>query len=120
VPGVDPLKYQEAPELSNRAAGDEWLTVKLRYKDPESDASKLLSKPLTGRVVPFADAPSDFRFAASVAEFGLLLRHSDYRGTATYGQVRHTAQKSLGRDPNGHRAEFLKLVDAAEALDTRK
>jgi Ca-activated chloride channel family protein len=114
------LKYQEAPELSDRAGGQEWLTVKLRYKDPESDASKLLSKALTGPVVPFADASADFRFAASVAEFGLLLRHSDYRGTATYGQVRHTAQKSLGRDPNGHRAEFLKLVDAAEALDTRK
>ncbi len=117
VPGVDALKYQQTAKPTNRAAGDEWLTVKLRYKDPESDASKLLNQPLTGPVVRFADAEPDHRFAASVAEFGLLLRHSEYRGTASYAQVRNQAKHSLGADPNGHRAEFLKLVDAAERLD---
>ncbi len=120
TPGVDPLKYQKTVQPTDRAASGEWLTVKLRYKDPESDASKLLEKPLTGPVVPFEAAPADHRFAASVAEFGMLLRHSDYRGRANYRQMRDVAQQSLGDDVHGHRAEFLKLVDAAEALDTAR
>lgn len=115
VPGVDPLKYQKT-EPAGPADGGEWLTVKLRYKDPEADTSKLLSQPLTGAVQKLEQTPADFRFAAAVAGFGLLLRNSDYRGDVSYPDVRQLAQGALGNDPNGHRGEFLKLVDAAVSL----
>lgn len=123
LPGVDALKYQQPANPAPRANSDEWLTVKLRYKDPdadtETDASKLIAQPLTGKVRPLAEAPEDFRFAAAVAELGLLLRNSEYKGAATYSVVKELARTGLGKDPNGHRSEFLTLVEAAERLAGR-
>jgi Ca-activated chloride channel family protein len=119
APGVDPLKYQQTPKPAEGAGAAEWLTVKVRYKDPEGDTSKLLEQPLTGAVVALAEAPADFRFAAAVASFGQLLRKSEYRGDATYDRVRELARGARGDDPNGHRTEFLKLLDAAEMLDRK-
>jgi Ca-activated chloride channel family protein len=118
IPGakVDPLKYQKPAAPAKAADSDEWLTVKLRYKDPDAETSKLLQQPLTGKPGELASMPEDFRFASSVAAFGLLLRNSEYRGDATYSRVRRFAAGALGEDRNGHRAEFLKLVDAAERL----
>jgi Ca-activated chloride channel homolog len=115
-PGVDALKYQQPPKPSKAADSGEWLTVKMRYKDPDAETSRLLSKPLTGPVRKLDDAPADFRFAAAVASFGMLLRGSPYRGDASYPAVRRLAKGALGKDPGGHRAEFLGLVDAAEEL----
>jgi Ca-activated chloride channel family protein len=123
LPGVDPLKYQQPAKPLPRDNKDEWLTVKLRYKDPdadtETDASKLIVQPLSGKVVPLAEAPVDCCFASAVAEFGLLLRNSEYKGEASYSAVKERAKTSLGNDPNGHRSEFLKLVDSAERLAGR-
>ncbi len=118
TPGVDPLRYQRTMKPTNTAFADEWLNVKLRYKDPESDTSRLLVQPLKGALVPFADAPDDHRFACAVAEFGMLLRHSDYCGAGSYRQVYTVASKSLGRDPNGHRAQFVQMVSVAARLDS--
>jgi Ca-activated chloride channel family protein len=119
VPRVDPLKYQKPPAPAPAAAGDDWLTVKLRYKDPDAETSKLLSRSLAGPVQKMKDAPADFRFASAVAAFGMLLRDSQYRGEATYGLVGELARGGLGADPNGHRAEFLELVEAAGRLAPR-
>jgi Ca-activated chloride channel family protein len=123
LPGVDPLKYQQPARPAPPANGDEWLTVKLRYKDPDADsevdASKLIAQPLAGKVCPLAEAPTDFRFAAAVAEFGLLLRNTEYKGEAPYPAVKQLAQGSLGNDLIGHRGEFLALVEAAERLAGR-
>lgn len=121
LPGakVDALKYQKAPIPSKAADNGEWLTVKLRYKDPDSETSKLLSKPLTGEPRTLSQMPPDFRFASAVASFGLLLRHSEHRGAATYADVRKLAASAIGKDHNGHRAEFLELIDAAQRLDGR-
>jgi Ca-activated chloride channel family protein len=58
----------------------------------------------------------DFRFAAAVAEFGLLLRDSPYRGAANLANVLSRAEQSLGADPNGHRREFVELVRKAMEL----
>jgi Ca-activated chloride channel family protein len=118
VPGrkVDPLKYQQPAAPAKAAEGPEWLTVKLRYKDPSAETSRLLSQPLTGAPSPVARLPEDFRFASSVAAFGMLLRNSEYRGDATYEQVRQLASTALGDDVNGYRAEFLRLVQAAARL----
>ncbi len=120
LPGakVDALKYQQTSKPSNAASSGEFLTVKLRYKDPEAETSKLLSQPLSGEPLKLSQMPPDFRFASAVAAFGMLLRNSEYRGTATYGSVLKLAASAISEDHNGHRAEFLDLVNAAEHLSS--
>jgi Ca-activated chloride channel family protein len=122
IPGskVDDLKYQRQPLPAPASKSDEWLTVKLRYKDPSAETSKLLSQSLRGPVHKLSEMPADFCFASSVAAFGLLLRGSEYRGTASFAQVRETADAARDRDPHGHRAAFLELVDAAQRLTPRE
>jgi len=114
LPGVEPLRYQEPAAPTRAAASDELLTVKLRYKEPEGETSRLLSATVRDGEAP---RPSEsLRFAAAVAEFGLLLRDSEHRGEATWAQVRDLAEGARGRDAGGYRAAFLDLVRRAEAL----
>lgn len=122
IPGatVDPLKYQQAAAPAKAAASGEWLTVKLRYKDPDAETSKLLEQSLTALPAEIAEMPEDFRFASAVAAFGMLLRQSEYRGQASYPMVRSLAADALGEDLQGHRAEFLKMVAAAERLSAKQ
>src|SRR5207244_4691860 len=94
----------------------EMLTLKLRYKDPDSETSKLISRPLLDADGDILTASDTLRFAASVAELGMLLRDSKYKGDASYDEVRQLAQKSMGRDVEGYRADFLALVAAAAQL----
>jgi Ca-activated chloride channel homolog len=121
LPGakVDALKYQQPQKPSKAADNGEWLTVKLRYKDPGAETSKLLSQPLKGEPLKLSQMPPDLQFASAVAAFGMLLRDSEHRGTATYANVRKLAADAVGEDRNGHRAEFLDLVNAAERLSSR-
>ncbi len=108
---VDPLKYQTARPAAN-AGKDELLTLKLRYKEPEGSQSRELARVL--KATPGA-ASADFRFALAVAEFGLLLRDSEYKGSATYDNAVELASSSLGKDEDGRRAEFLSLVKQVRA-----
>ena len=110
--GVDPLKYQSQSTKSS----PEMLTLKLRYKDPDSETSKLISQPLLDAHGDIAGASDNLRFAAAVAELGMLLRDSQYKGDASYDAVRQLAQKALGRDAEGYRADFLTMVAAASRL----
>ena len=119
-PGVDPLKYQEPPaQLTEAARSGEMLTVKLRYKQPEGDVSELLDVAVRDEGTQFQDAGSDLRFAAAVAGFGMILRGSQHKGSATLEQVYEIAAESLGSDPGGHRREFLDLVRRASQLRRR-
>jgi Ca-activated chloride channel family protein len=111
---VDALKYQQQAKLSAAAGSDEWLTLKLRYKLPDADQSLLLTMPVTGSGEQFSDASTDFRFAAAVASFGMLLRDSEFNGSATYGDVLEIATAATGSDKHGYRTEFLKLVRQAQ------
>jgi hypothetical protein len=94
----------------------EWLTVKMRYQGVKGR----LSRALTGDAKKLSEAPADFRFAAAAAEFGLLLRESEYRGDATYDAVRVAVREALGMHPEGRRAEFLVMVDAADKLQAAR
>jgi Ca-activated chloride channel family protein len=119
-PGVDPLKYrQPEPEAPPRNASNETLTVKIRYKEPNGNSSKLLSFPMVDREQTFAKSTVDFRFAAAVAAFGMILRESPYRETATMDSVLSIAEGSLGSDRNGYRREFLQLVARARQIRGR-
>ena len=115
VPPVDPLKYSVPPENA-RSNSSEMLTVKLRYKKPESDKSELLERAVVDDGKQFANASADFKFAAAVAEFGMLLRDSEFKGSGTMGAVLQWAQEGKSADTNGYRAGFLELVRKAEAL----
>ena len=114
-PLIDNLKYQPAPP-SSPAATAEVLTVKLRYKEPLGTSSKLLSQTLTGAPTSIENATADFRFAAAVAQFGLLLRQSEQRGTATWAATERLADGARGSDTDGYRAELVRLVRLAEGL----
>ncbi|MCK7557897.1 DUF3520 domain-containing protein [Chitinophaga sedimenti] len=83
---VDPLKYQQYITGPGATSG-EVLTVKVRYKKPDGNKSMLLSKVLNSSSQPIDNAPADFRMAAAVAEFGMLLRDSEFKANASYGQV---------------------------------
>lgn len=112
---VDPLKYQRSQSTAN--ASDEWLTLKIRYKRPDAESSQLLTQGVSLTPKSFEKASENFRFAAAVAEFGLLLRESEYRGGANFNHVVKTAKAALGNDGEGLRSEFLRLVKTAAALN---
>ncbi len=113
---VDDLKYQTPKTPAEAANTGEFLTVKLRYKDPDKETSKKLEQPLAGAVEKLDKASEDLRFVAAVAEFGLLLRDSPYKGTANFGSVLEFAKSSLTKDEGGHRAEFVTMATKAKEL----
>ncbi|WP_028664091.1 YfbK domain-containing protein [Runella zeae] len=113
---VDELKYQKTSPTQNNS--DEVLTIKLRYKKPESEVSRLFQTGVSNRPIAFQKASADFRFAAAVAEWGLLLRNSDFKGNANHEQIIEIAQKALSHDGEGYRAEFVRLVKLSQSLDT--
>ncbi len=105
----EPLKYQQEPaHLSAAAASDELLTVRVRYKPPASDTSTKLEFPVKDSDASYANASDDFKFAAAVASFGMLLRDSEYRGNATYNAVLELATEGLGQDGHGYRMSSWK------------
>ena len=115
--GVDSLKYQKNIEpLSKSSYNDEILTVKFRYKAPDGDVSKLIEHPVLDKQIPIAKTSDNFRFAASVAQFGMLLRNSEFKSAASFDNVLGLARKAKGTDEEGYRSEFVRLVESAEML----
>jgi len=114
--GVDALKYQRVPQLANAAARNELATLKLRYKPPEGEKSKLLEHVISDTGLAYGRASTDFKFAASVALCGMLLRGSQYAGNATWDAVVELAGEGISEDALGYRAEFLELVRKAKAI----
>jgi len=114
LPTVAPLKYQHTPELASVASGSELLTIRGRYQLP-GDATTVatLERSLGEHDHVEVD---DAQFAAAVAAFGMLLRGSEHRGAADFDMVVDLARTRLGRDENGDRAEFLRLVNVARKL----
>jgi Ca-activated chloride channel family protein len=92
------------------------LTLKLRYKEPDGEASKLLEVPLKERGGQFNAASKDLQFAAAVASFGMILRGSEHKGSGNLAAVGEIAGGALGDDAGGYRAEFLDLVRRAQAV----
>lgn len=115
VRGVDPLRYGgDTPVATTRGPADELLFVRLRYKVPGAPTSRLVTHVV--RADAAARPSADFRFASAVAEFGMLLRESPFKGAARVDDVLARARGALGDDPGGHRAEFVGLVERYRAL----
>ena len=117
LPGIDPLKYQTPPvRPDTRTESGELLTMKVRYKEPDGDESRLMEVPVVDRRNPLTDVGNDYRFAAAVAGFGMLLRDSPHKGDATYDSILELAESSIGIDKEGYRTEFVDLVRRARAI----
>lgn len=125
-PGEEADKLTHAPEPSKYvkpAQVDEnhkdLLTVRLRYKAPDGQTSQEIQHPVPAKPEDLGRASSDTKFAASVAEFGLLLRNSKYKAQSSYDAVLELARANLGDDPSGRRHEFVELVEKAKTLPPR-
>ncbi|MBL0135813.1 MAG: VWA domain-containing protein [Chitinophagaceae bacterium] len=99
IKSVDPLKYQSNPP--SVVNSDELMTIKLRYKKPDSDKSQLLSQTVAGSSNSFSNSSNNFRFSAAVASFGMLLRNSSIKVKSEYAEVRKCEW------------EFIRLVQSA-------
>jgi len=95
----------------------ELMIVKVRYKKPDGSNSILVSVPVAGRNTT---SPKHLGFAAAVAEFGMLLRNSDFKADATWADAVKLATAHRGDDPDGYRAEFVRRVELAAFLDRQR
>jgi Ca-activated chloride channel family protein len=113
---IDSLKYQSNSRAATGSTTNEVLTIKLRYKTPDEKTSKLITHPVMDDLVSLECTSSNFRFSAAVAEFGLLLRQSQFLQNGNFEQARSLAKSALETDRNGYRTEFLQLLEAAQTL----
>ena len=107
---VEALRYQRSLMRPESARRPELMTVAIRYKQPNGSRSRRFELPVVDAGAELAATTPDFRFAAAVAEFGMLLRGSEHRGSASAGGVLSLGAGAAGTDPEGLRAEFLNLV----------
>ena len=113
---VDKLKYQPPARISESTITEELMTVKFRYKKPDGDVSLLIEHPLNDQTITLNKTSDNFRFAAAVAQFGLVLRNSEFKQSSTYDGAWKMAKSALGDDKEGYRSGFLKLIRTAEGI----
>jgi Ca-activated chloride channel homolog len=113
VRGVDPLRYRTPTQASRGTQDPEMAFVKVRYKAPDGEVSRLLERPVADRV---GEPSRDLTFAAAVAGFGMLLRDSEHRGTLDAVHVLELARRGRGVDAEGYRADFISLVERYQRL----
>jgi Ca-activated chloride channel family protein len=114
---VDALKYQSPRfEASPAAHSGELMTLKLRWKEPDAKTSQRIERVVSDSQAGLDDTSDDFRFAAAVAEAGMLLSHSKYAGNATFETALALAAHAVGSDPNEERTAFLDLLARAKSL----
>lgn len=114
---VDPLRYGQDASPT-RSGANELAFLKLRYKLPSSQASRLITRAIerSSMIGDLARTSDNYRFAAAVAGFGQILRGGQYTGEFDLAATAHLAARARGEDAEGYRGEFLHLVRTAEAL----
>lgn len=114
---VDAPKYQKSNTTKvPSGSSQELMTIKFRYKDPDKEVSKLIEKPVIDSHTPLAKTSDNFRFSAAVAGYGLVLRNSKFKQGANADMVVELAEGSTGKDKEGYRAEFIRLVKSSKYL----
>jgi Ca-activated chloride channel family protein len=116
---ADSLKYQVVGIRPDAIGSPELLTISLRYKSPGDTTSQLMTEPVMAPEVAKGATSDNFRFAAAVAEFGMLLWDSEFKGSASYASVLSMARASRGEDSEGYRGEFIRLVESCGMLAQR-
>lgn len=116
LPQTDSLKYQETQVKPEAYTSDEIMTVKFRYKKPDGQNSLLITKPILDKQQKLENTTNDFRFSAAVAQYGLLMKNSKYKGSTTFDSILDLAKNAKGPDMEGYRAEFIKLTEMTKLL----
>lgn len=111
---VDDLKYQKETKAVNNSK--ELFTIKLRYKKPDGNKSQLIERAIVDENVKLANTSDNFRWAAAVAEFGMLLRESEFKGKADYAHCKALAEGAKGKDTNGYRRELIDMIDTMQSI----
>lgn len=114
---VDQLRYSKNTTPVSTSFSDELVTIKFRYKSPDSDQSKLIVHTVKNHVIPLSKTGDNFRFATSVAGFGILLTNSEFKGNLDFENVLSLAKGSMGNDAEGYRKEYVSLVKKAAELE---
>ena len=113
---IDPLRYQEQSIKSQKTLQSELLNLKLRYKLPDGITSKKLSRVVRNTEVAFENTSNNYRFAAAVAGYGMLLRNSRFIGHGNFNMIKKLAEGAVGKDPYGYRNEFIELVELTKQI----
>ncbi len=116
LPKVDKLKYQETQIKKEASQKGELATVKFRYKPPADSTSQLIEMPVFDKEIKLDKTSANFRHAAAVAGFGLLLRKSEFKGNISFEQVLELAKGAKGTDVEGYRQEFIQLIEKCQLL----
>ncbi|MCU0457129.1 MAG: DUF3520 domain-containing protein, partial [Bacteroidales bacterium] len=116
IPSVDPLKYQVSRKTEDKNYSNELLTIKVRYKLPDGNTSKLLDKPVASRPADVEEMSGNLRFAAAIAEFGMILRESEFKGTSTLESAIRLASSAKDEDDDGYRAEMIRLMSTVKDM----
>lgn len=109
------LKYSKT-EPTGTAYKDELATVKFRYKKPDGDKSIEMIDVIANQASALQSASEDFKFSSAVAWFGLKLRDSKLIGNKSAEDIRKLAKTGLSNDPDGYRAEFVRLVESGTKI----
>jgi Ca-activated chloride channel homolog len=120
TPKTASLRYQKIIFSLQASRTGELMMMSIKYKAPDGKKSILIKRPVLDDPVPFEEVSDNFKFSTAVAEFGLLLRDSIFKGGATYEQVIQLAKESKGEDREGYRTEFIRLVETVELLEKSK
>ena len=112
---IDDLVFQDNDETAAAKPENDWLYLKVRYKQPGEDSSHKMTVP-AGAANYTAQPDDDYRFASAVAEFALLLKNSDYAGDASFPALIERARAAKGVDAEGYRAQFVQLAELAETI----
>ncbi len=110
------LKYQQTTFNGISEFKDELMTLKFRYKPPKEKKSILIEHIVKNNVTDLEETSNNFRFSASVAAFGMLLRDSKYKGNISYKDIKKLAEASKGKDTNSYRKEFISMIRTAGDL----
>lgn len=116
IGSVDELKYQKTDKKTVSGNQSELATVKFRYKEPHGEKSKLQQQIVSAKAGNISSMSTDFQFISAVAEFGMLLRNSEYKQNANFESLIKRAKATKGKDDEGYRAEFIRMAEDVRAL----
>jgi len=119
VKTYDNLKYQNQGTNSYSTGSDEIMTLKFRYKPLDSEVSIPIEVAVKNQTQKLADCSNNFRFSASVATFGMLLRDSKFKGTSTFEMATNLAKGAITADEMGYKQEYLGLIKTADLLSKK-
>lgn len=113
---IDDLEFQKKELEKGASKSSDIVVVKLRYKDPDKDESKLIKQRVKDNAISWNEAGENLQWSSTVASFGMILRDSEFKGSSSYEDVLRWAKNAKGADPNGYRSEFIRLVESCSLM----